>query len=161
MAQIAYALVKIVRSFERVECRDQVVEFEEAYKISTESRRGARVGVDGDEIRIGSFGFPGVTAAELFLVFLPQMVHGVRTCNRRLPIIQDAHNAPGLSKGRGVTPSNLLLRRGGQCWFDQPLSHLPSVAKCPSSTNHYLDGRPLTRLNCTQPESRDDVTCRT
>ena len=43
LAQVSYAVVRILRTFRGIENRDPVVEFIERYKITTESQNGAKV----------------------------------------------------------------------------------------------------------------------
>ena len=44
LAQIMYTIVRIVQTFSDIENRDPVLEFVESYKLTTESRNGAKVG---------------------------------------------------------------------------------------------------------------------
>ena len=43
LAEVSYATVRLAQAFDVVECRDPVKEFVEVYKISTESKNGAKV----------------------------------------------------------------------------------------------------------------------
>lgn len=45
LTQVAYVLARMAQTWERIECRDKVVEWVEELKLTASSRNGVKIGV--------------------------------------------------------------------------------------------------------------------